>query len=161
VRWRRSERGAAMVEAAFVMPPVLLFFLAMVDVGLWVFAGTQASAAARDGARTGILAYRQADVATSTDAVAIRDAVVRRVGAAPSGTPLTVVVRCVGSSTTTPLAAGCGSASVLNRDRIDVTVSWERRPISFATVAFGPSQTVTGRAVMVIQDRPPGAAPAP
>jgi Flp pilus assembly protein TadG len=158
---RRGERGAVLVEAALVLPALMLFFLGIIDLGLWVFAGTQASGGARDGARAAILSYHQADVATSADAAAIRDAVVRRVGGQPSGTPLTVVVRCVGASDATPLAGGCGAASVLNRDRVDVTVSWERRPISFVTVAFGPSQTVTGRAVMVVQDRPPGALPAP
>ena len=153
---RRSQRGAALVEAALVLPLLVLFFLGMIDVGLWVFQGTQASAAARDGARVGILTYRQADVPTSLDAAAIRDAIVRRVGSEPFGQPVTVVVQCVGSAQATPIVGGCSAVNVLNRDRIDITVSWPRRPLSFVTLPFGTSQTVSGRAVMVILDRPAG-----
>jgi Flp pilus assembly protein TadG len=145
-----------MVETALVLPLLVLLFLGMIDVGLWVFQGTQASAGARDGARAGILSYRQADVPTSLDAAGIRDAIARRIGSAPFGQPLTVAVRCVGPAATTPLVGGCSAVNVLNRDRIDVTVTWPRRPLSFVTLPFAGGQTVTGRAVMVILDRPPG-----
>ena len=158
---RRSEQGVVLVEAAFAFPLLILFFLGLVDTGLWVFQRTQASGAARDGARMGILAYRQADVPTSADAAAIRDAIVRRVGSQPFGAALSVQVTCVGPADTVPLTGGCSNATVLDRDRIQVTVSWLRRPMSFVTLAFGTSQTVTGQAVMVIQDRPPGVSAGP
>lgn len=156
VRRGRRERGVVLVEAAFVFPLLILFFLGVVDIGLWVFQTTQASGAARDGARVGILTYRQADVPTSSDAAAIRNAIVRRVGSQPFGAPLTVQVACVGAGQTVPLTGGCSTASLLDRDRIMVTVTWPRRAMSFVTLPFGTSQTVKGQAVMVIQDRPPG-----
>lgn len=152
----RGESGTALVEAALVFPLLMLFLLSMLDVGLWVFQSVQASAGARDGARAAILGYRQADVATSADAAAIRAAIERRIGSRVFGSPITVQVRCVQPSDPTPIAGGCAAATVLDRDRIDVMVSWERRSMSLVTVGFGSSQTVSGRAVMLIQDRPPG-----
>ena len=48
---RRNEQGVTIVEAAFVIPILFLFMFALIDIGLWEYQRTQASAAARDGAR--------------------------------------------------------------------------------------------------------------
>lgn len=153
----RGERGTGVVEAAVVFPLLMLLFLGMVDVGLWVFETTQAASGARDGARRGLLVYRQADVPTSADAATVRAAAVRHIGSEPFGAAVTVEVRCVGPSGSTPLVGGCAAANVLNRDRIQVTVTWQRRALSAVSLGFGPTQRVTGRAAMAIRDRPPGA----
>ncbi len=153
---RGSERGATLVEAAVALPLLVLFVLGMVDMGLWTFQSTQASSGARDGARAGILRYQQADIPTSADAVAIRRAIERRIGAQPFGAPLTVQVRCVTAGQSLPVTGGCAAASVLNRDRLEVTVSWLRRSLSFVTLPFGTSQTVRGKTAMVILGRPSG-----
>ena len=155
-RQRQGERGAALVEAALVVPLVVLFVLAGVDVGMLVFQSTQASAAAREGARAGILRYTYADVPTSADAASIRQAVERRLGRRSAEEPITVTVHCVGPSGTVPLASGCAGASILDRDRLDVAVSWEHRALSFATAGFGSARTVTGRSTMVLLGRPSG-----
>ena len=158
-RWAavRTEKGVGMVEAALVLPLLVLFLLAMIDIGLGVFQTTQAEAAARDGARAGTVHHRQGDIATSTDAAAIRSAVVRRVGASPFGHPLSIQIRCVGATNTVPLTGGCAAATTLTHDRIEVTVTWDRPPMSFVTAGFSGARTVVGRGVMAIQERPPGA----
>jgi Flp pilus assembly protein TadG len=155
-RGGNRERGATLVEGAVALPLLVLFVLGMVDLGLWVFQSTQASSAARDGARAGILRYQQADVPTSADAAAIRSAVARRIGAQPFGAPLTVQVRCVTAGQNVAVSGGCAAASVINRDRVEVTVTWPRRALSFVTQGFGVSQTVKGQTAMVLLGRPSG-----
>ena len=68
---RRDERGVTIVEAAFVLPLLFLFIFALIDIGLWEYQSTQASAAARDGARVGILRYLTADTDGSVNNTAI------------------------------------------------------------------------------------------
>ncbi len=154
--FHRPERGAALLEAAFAFPVLVLLILGMVDVGLLVFQSTQAGAAAREGARAGILRYQEADIPTSADAAAIRAAVSRRLGRTVADEPITVGIRCVGPSGTVALAGGCSSADVLGRDRLHVTVSWEHRPLSFVTLGLGAARTVSARSAMVVLGRPPG-----
>ena len=48
---RRTERGAALVETAFVLPILMLFVLGMIDLAMWNFQRSQTSSSARDGAR--------------------------------------------------------------------------------------------------------------
>lgn len=151
-----DERGGALVEAAFVLPLVLLFVVGAADLGLWVFGSTQASNAARDGARVGILRYSQADVPTSADAAAIRAAVERRLDRRPADEPITVGVRCVNQLQTLTVPGGCSEASPIDRDLVQVTVTWQRRPLSFVTMRFGTIQTVTSTATMAILGRPSG-----
>ena len=153
---RRSERGTALLEAALALPVLVLLILGMVDVGLLVFQSTQVGAAAREGARAGILRYWEADIPSSADAAAVRAAVSRRLGNHSPDQPITVVIKCVGPNGTTPLAGGCSTANVLNRDRLDVTVSWEHRPLSLVTMGFGSARTVSARSAMVVLGRPPG-----
>lgn len=149
------------MEAAIALPLVLLFVLGLLDVGLWVFQTTQAAGAARDGSRAAILRYQQADVPTSADALAVRAAIERRIGSRPFGEPITVSVRCVGAGNLVTVTGGCAQASVVDRDRVEVTVTWPRRALSFVTLAFGASQTVRGRAAMVVLGRPAGVDVAP
>ena len=80
---RRNEQGVTIVEAAFVIPILFLFMFALIDIGLWEYQRTQASAAARDGARVGILRYLTADVNGSANNTAISNAVAARLGGQP------------------------------------------------------------------------------
>lgn len=52
-RFVRSERGAAMVEMALVLPIVILLFLGMIDFGRAIFLYNNLANAAREGARYG------------------------------------------------------------------------------------------------------------
>lgn len=139
-----------MVETALVVPLVLLFLMAAVDLAMWVFQTTQAASAARTGARVGILRYREADMNASADETAIVKAVVRDAGTSK----LSVEIRCVGPGNTTVLPGGCQTASVVSPDRIMVKVSWSRPSLTFVTRVFGATQQVSGSAVMVINGRP-------
>ena len=152
----RSERGSVLVEAALVMPLIVLFMLGAVDLGMWVLQTTQAGSAARSGARIGILHYRLADQTGSTDEASIRAAVTRD---ATTDAAVTVVIRCVGPGSTTVLPGGCQSASVVSPDRIMVKVSWNRPSLTFLTMPFGATQTVPASAVMAINGLPPGVGP--
>ncbi len=148
MRWpAHAQDGVAIVEVALVMPLLFLMVFALIDLGLWVFDSTQASAAARDGARTAILDYRAADVPGSADRASVQAAASRNIDVP---TP-TVDVRCLRRQGT-PVT--CGEA-VPGEDRIEVSVSWERDTLTFVGELFGESarrvsatsaMSITGRA---------------
>ena len=52
---RVCRRGAAMVEAAIILPVFLLLIFGMIDVGMGVFRNNLLSEAARHGARQAIV----------------------------------------------------------------------------------------------------------
>jgi Flp pilus assembly protein TadG len=54
-RCAHEDRGATLVEAAFVLPLVLLFVFGLIEFGYAEYLDSQATSAARDGARVGIL----------------------------------------------------------------------------------------------------------
>lgn len=143
-----GERGVALVEAAFAVPVVMLLLLGCLDLGDWAFQSSQATAAARDGARVGIVHYAAADVTGSSDQTAISQAVAGRL----AGQAYSVTIHCVTPTDTTALTNGCGLA-VPGCDRISVTVSWTRAPWTFVGAWFG-NPTVTGQSVMVIAGAP-------
>ncbi|MCU1448137.1 MAG: hypothetical protein JWP02_307, partial [Acidimicrobiales bacterium] len=77
-----GERGATIVEAAFVLPLLFFLVLTMVDLGMWGFQTSQATSAARDGARVGIINYVTAKGPSpgGTDYTAIANAAKARLG---------------------------------------------------------------------------------
>ena len=145
-RFRRDdERGVTIVEAAFVVPLLFLFLLGVLDIGLWEFQNSQASSAARDGARVGVLHYLSADTSGQANNTTIINAVKARLG----GQAPTVTVTCMGPSTTT--AKACDSSIAIDSDRIKVNVIWTRPPLSFVSKLGGTStQTVHASATMQI-----------
>jgi Flp pilus assembly protein TadG len=149
-RLHRDERGVTIVEAAFVIPILFLFVFGLIDIGLWEFQNSQASGAARDGARVGILKYLAADQASppSANYSAIDEAVRARLG----GQSYTLTVTCLAESSTTTKA--CNTA-VVDHDRIQVVVTWQHPSLTYVgQLAAGNSQTVTGTATMVINGLP-------
>jgi Flp pilus assembly protein TadG len=147
-RTRRS-RGAALVEAALVLPLLMTVVLGFFDFGAWELQSTQAASAARDGARVAILRYKQADVPGSADNQAVVDAVKRRL-AGQKYTSLTVT--CVGPASATPITGGCAAASV-DSDRVLVKIAWSRTPWTFVGGWFG-TKTIDGSSTMVINGLP-------
>jgi len=141
----RGERGATVAEAAFVVPMLFMSLLAFLDYSLWVMQSNQASAVARDGARTGIVSYRQADVPGSGDYNNIDATITRRLGGQHNYT-LTII--CMQPAT--PSQVSCNSNPASGTNRIQVTVTWTRRALSPFTASFGKTQTVTGTAVMQV-----------
>lgn len=146
----RTQRGSLLLEAALVMPIVIALILGAADFGFWVFATTEAASSARDGARAGTFSYLHADVPGSSDAIAITNAVRRRL----QGEVVTTTIHCVGPTDTVPLAGGCAGASIINPDRIQVTVSWPRSALSYLSKPFGATQTVRASAVMSLAGLP-------
>jgi Flp pilus assembly protein TadG len=138
-----------LVEAAFVVPLLFLFILGILDIGMWEFQNSQASSAARDGARVGILQYLDADTSGQNNNTAIVNAVrARLAGRAP-----TVTVTCMGPSTTTVIP--CDNTIDVDSDRIKVDVTWTRPPLSFVSKLGGTStQTVHASSTMQINGLP-------
>ena len=146
---RCGERGATIVEAAFVVPLLFLFIFGLIDIGLWEYQSTQASAAARDGARVGILRYLSADTNGSANNTAISNAVAARLG----GQTYTLTVTCLHEGNTT--SRPCDGAVLVDQDRIKVVVTWQHASLTYVgQFVAGNSQTVTGSAVMTIRGLP-------
>ncbi|MBI3969076.1 MAG: pilus assembly protein [Chloroflexi bacterium] len=75
---RRSDRGQAMVEFAFVIALFLMIIFGVIDLGRAIQAQNQLAVAAREGARAAALTHN-ADGSTRTDAQ-IREAAKAAVG---------------------------------------------------------------------------------
>jgi Flp pilus assembly protein TadG len=157
-RRQGDERGVTIVEAAFVIPILFLLVLSMVDIGLWEFETSQASNAARDGGRVGILRYNTAAGSTGSPGGADFQAINSAVRARLANQSYTLTVSCVGPTSETTIAGNCGSASVgfgpSDTDRIKIVVNWSRASLSPIGKLFGVSQTVTGTAVMQLVGLP-------
>jgi Flp pilus assembly protein TadG len=157
MKWRsrcRGDRGVTIVEAAFVVPLLFLLVLGMMDIAMWEFQNSQASNAARDGARVGILSYTTASGSTGspggTDYTAINNAVKGRLG----NQSYSLTVTCVGPTDET--ATSCATANITppGIDRLKVVVTWSRSSFSPLSKYIGVSQTVTGTAVMQLVGKP-------
>ncbi|WP_421119974.1 TadE/TadG family type IV pilus assembly protein [Aquihabitans daechungensis] len=145
---RPQERAATLVEVALTLPILILSILGFVDLGMAVFQSSQASSAAADGARVGIIRFEGADVAGSADRAAIEAAVTAKL----VGQKIeSVAVACIDPASAT---VSCAAADP-EVDRLRVTVTWTFRPISPMGHAI-PSKVLTGRATMGLIDQPQG-----
>lgn len=150
MRSARREKGATVVESAFVLPIFFLLLLGLIDFGLLALESNKASNAARDGARVGIIDYQQADVVGSGDYNAIKAAIEKNL---PGRTipDADLVVECLTPAGSTVTCAN----AVLDEDRLSVSVEWQRDSISPITAALGfGSVGVTGESRMTIVGRP-------
>ena len=145
---RPQERAAALLEMALALPILLVVILGFVDLGLAVFQTSQASSAAADGARAGVIRFEHADVAGSADRAAIEAAVnAKLVGQRVES----ITVACIDPI---DAAVSCASADP-EVDRLQVAVAWTFRPISPLGNMI-PSKVLTGRATMSLIDQPSG-----
>ena len=153
-RLRRDERGVTMVEAAFVIPILFLFIFALIDIGLWVFETSQASSAARDGARAGIVLRLNGSTgaAKTANETTIRNAVVARLADNRITDPTNdITITCLTSADAPVNCENVASGS----GRLRVTVRWQRPFLTFVGGIFGGAdRTVTGKATMVVVGRP-------
>ncbi len=155
---RAGETGATIVEAALVIPIFLLFIMAMADLGLGIFQTSQATSAAADGARVGIIWDEDAtdiDVVGSPRNDRIAEAVAGRL----IGREHTFTAECVEMDGD---VIACASANP-DTDRVRVTVQWSFEPFSpVGHAAFG-GRSIRAEAAMSIIRQPDGmlAAPAP
>lgn len=95
-RFARSERGAAMVEMALILPIIILLFLGMIDFGRALFLYNNLTNAAREGARFG------AAYSSPVDTVAIRQKVETRIQDFSGVAAATNKVKVTVSSLTSP-----------------------------------------------------------
>jgi Flp pilus assembly protein TadG len=127
----RTEKGAAAVEFALVVPILLLLLLGIVEFGRIYNAQMQLTAASRDGARVmsinGIPSQAVADAKAATIASA---------GALHPDISSDQIAVSVSPSSTGVCAPGSTAT---------VTVTY---PIQFLSGLFGSSLTLTGKGVM-------------
>ena len=147
-RMRAGEAGVTIVEAAFVIPLLFMFMFGLVDLGMWTLNSNQASNAARDGARVGILELplRGGDLATAEAEIvaAIEEHL-------PEGTMdgSDVSITCLASDDTT---IPCTDPEP---DRVKVDVAWEWRLVTPVATILGIDEgDVQGSATMEIVGRP-------
>jgi Flp pilus assembly protein TadG len=145
---RRDQRGAALVEAAIVMPLLMFFILGVIDYGMWAYQRSQVSSAARDGARTALIAVTGTDCTypCSANNTLVRNAIKARLG---SGQTFSFTVQCMSGSSTTPKTCVVEPTTV-DRDRVKVTVTWTRPAMTFVSKVFGASTTVSSSSTMTI-----------
>ncbi len=149
-RPRRNDRGVTIVEAAFALPIMLLFISGLIDLGMWTFNTNQATNAARDGARAGILSYQLADVAGSADHDAVVTAV-RKHLPADTVDESEITVECLTSS---GAPVTCADAQI-DTDRIRVAVDWSWNLVTPVAPIVGVREgAARGSATMAIVGLP-------
>lgn len=146
----RQDAGVLVVEAAFAFPIFLLLLFGIVDLGFAEFQTSQATSAARDGARVAILSYTNADNTSSADYDRIRTQVMGRlVGQSVQSITVTCLDGLTGSTT-----QSCSTATP-DQDRVRVTVTWSYNPLTPVMAAVGV-RTISGTATMAILGLPTG-----
>lgn len=124
-RAARADRGATLVEFAFVFPVLMLLFAGLIDLGFMVLGSSVGSNAAREGARVGIIHFLDADDPGSDSFDRIEQAVRTKLAGLirDSDDPL-VTVRCLDGDDPATLKP-CDDAIDVDHDLLEVVVSWE------------------------------------
>lgn len=152
-RLRDGASGVTVVEAAFALPILLTFIFGLVDLGMWTLNVNQATNAARDGARAGILGHVGADVPGSEAEQAIRGAVEAHLDRGAER----VDISCVDPDGTA--LATCAGAEV-DVDRIRVAVEWHWTLVTPIAAILGYDEgRAHGSATMTIVGSPLTGAP--
>ena len=114
-----SERGAAAVEMAIVLPLLLLVLGGMIDFGRALFAQNVATNAAREGARMRALGYT-----TAQADVRISQSMVGSPTSAPTPHDVDYTLVQGGSPGTTTTDGNCPSSPLItDRQRVVVTIT--------------------------------------
>jgi Flp pilus assembly protein TadG len=143
------DRGAILVETALIMPLLFLLVFGLMDFANVSLQNSQASSAARDGARVAILHYSCADsttgsCASSTDAATVTAAGLAKVGSRPGAT---VVIRCLTGATLT--VESCANATV-DTDYVEVKVSWPTQILTGLTTRLLPTTTTSTSRMAIV-----------
>jgi Flp pilus assembly protein TadG len=140
-RVARGERGATVVELALVFPLFSAMILALVHFGLVEAGDSSVSNGAREGARLGTFDYLAADVPGSDTRTAIETKVKAQLGSLV--TSPTVAVRCQRPMEGGLSPVACNAGIVLDRDLIEVSVTWS------SVSPFGGTRTERARMVII------------
>ena len=175
-----AERGAAAVEAALVLPLLLLLFFGILEFGLLFRANHSIADASRSGARVASAMPRQDGYQTLTaDAVAVAlrgempsDQIDRltiykadpATGGPASGTVTTCTVDCyrfdwdavndLWIHDTGSAWPAANQAACGDRDSTDYIGVWVEGRYEFATGFFGADRTLTDKTVMRLEPLP-------
>lgn len=147
-RTKRSDAGVTVVEASFIIPLLFMFMFGLVDLGMWTLNSNQASNAARDGARAGILEFPLRGATLAEAEAEIVAAIQDRL---PEGTVESsqITITCQGSD---GAPVPCTDAAP---DRVKVDVAWAWRLVTPVATLLGIDEgAATGSATMEIVGRP-------
>ncbi|WP_098461672.1 TadE/TadG family type IV pilus assembly protein [Propionicimonas paludicola] len=125
-----SERGAAAVEFALVLPVLIVMIFGMVDMGMAINAQAIVGNAAREGARAA--SFSGADTTATNNAIS-------RASASLIGTAPTTNITCQTMVSGTPTAIACSSVSP--GDSVQVKVSYTYKWITPGVLGL-PGQSV-------------------
>lgn len=151
---KRSQAGAVLVEAAFVLPVLMMLVLGLIDLGMWNFQRSMTSSAARDGARFASVDVVGTDIcaspcstpgSASAKNLAVKNAIASRLG----DQTFTFSVRCMPPTGTTYTACAL-TPSTVDRNRVEVKVTWTRPAMTFVSKLVGASKTVSSTSIMTI-----------
>lgn len=161
MRRMRRDDGVTLVEAALVLPILFMLMFGLVDLGMWSFNVNQASNAARDGARAGILAYPLPGVESiAVEEARARETVVSAVKSNLTGGTVEdddITIACFADDGT---SVACSSADP-EPERIRVDVEWHWDLVTPVASVIGIERgAARGDATMAIVGRPV-ATPAP
>jgi Flp pilus assembly protein TadG len=157
---RRGDRGTVLVEAALVLPLLMVVLLGMFDFTFAELKESDATNAARDGARIGMLdrtsftTTPQADCSPAPPDPAFTT-ICEKVRSNLSAAPVSSVqVRCypaLGPAVDTATPVACNHSTIRpDRSTIEVRVVWQREPMTFVGRTFFGAQTVTTTSRMVV-----------
>jgi hypothetical protein len=160
-RRRGGDRGSVLVEAAFVLPILLFAFLALFDFTYAELKESDASNAARDGARVGMLSKSTSPLPWPMDPQAtcdpsgadpafteVCDEVRSNLSAAPVSTVQARCYAAIGAAVDSAPAVPCNSDTLL-ADRSTIE-EWQLVPMTFIGDTFVGERTMTTRSRMVI-----------
>ena len=99
-RRARSESGAALIEAAIILPVLMVFLLGIIEFGLVYATGATATGASRSGARLAAASFGPGKATLSTQADNVASAVSGDLTALTSAVPVGMVVYRVNPSGT-------------------------------------------------------------
>lgn len=143
----QSERGAAIVEFALVVPFLMLMMCATIDFGLAVYTMNNLTAAAREGGRFG--ATRDF-AAASTDSLAVRDRVYGYIINMNSQGLTAAQVQALITVTLPVTSAG----AVANDGNVTVKITgFPYKPVTPLATAFGLSTITLNRTAIFRWER--------
>jgi Flp pilus assembly protein TadG len=151
---RANRRGAAMTEAAFILPVFLTLCLGMIDLGIAVFQNTAVAEASRQGAR--IASVHGALAPDDGSGTAWGPSADLNAAGNSTSDPIVVAIRNAGAlaglnpaNVTISVQWPTGGNSVLHGDTVEVTVSANWTPVIF--YVFGnKTVTLTATSIMPI-----------
>ncbi|WP_299442786.1 TadE/TadG family type IV pilus assembly protein [uncultured Phycicoccus sp.] len=142
----RTDRGAAAVEFALLLPVLFLIIGATIDFGRFFYTQNITVNAAREGARMMALGYPVGTPATNPSAA-------RRVSQAMIATPTyTATYRFIPASGSPVVNGACPTSGAQPGDHVDVTVTVD----TFSFMVLDPAFKILGGSIA--QPKPSGTA---